>query len=465
MIISPEGLSKAQRLMRSLTFAYGKRRVQPILIMNAAADSIPHAIPKKKGKPMTYIENLGAKAKKAESSMRGITQQQKNNALREIANALSENAEKIIEANEIDLENAVKNNMPPAMQDRLRLDKKRIFDISESVLKVAALPDPVGRVLGGKELPNGLKIVKKSVPLGVVGIIFESRPNVTVDAAVLCLKSGNAAVLRGGSDALNSNKRLTEIMREALKSSGIDENAISLVEDTSREAVNQLMKLNRYIDVLIPRGGHGLIQSVINNSTIPVIQTGEGNCSVYVDASADVEMAVDIVDNGKTQRPSVCNAIENILVHKDIAGKFLPALEKRWRGKVKILGDKRTSEIIATDGSAREEDYRTEFLELIIAVKVVDGTDEAIDFINAYGTGHSECIVTRDLEAAEKFQQRVDAAAVYVNASTRFTDGGQFGLGAEIGISTQKLHARGPMGLEEMTAYKYLINGSGQIRD
>lgn len=413
---------------------------------------------------MTYIETIGAKAKKAESSMRGITQKQKNSALKEIASALTANMEKIMAANKKDLENAVKNNMSVAMQDRLGLNQKRISDMAEGVLKIAALPDPVGRVLGGRELPNGLKIVKKSVPLGVVGIIFESRPNVTVDAAALCLKSGNASVLRGGSDAVNSNKCLTELMRGALKEAGIDENAISLVEDTSRETVNQLMKLNQYIDVLIPRGGHSLIQNVINNSAIPVIQTGEGNCSVYVDASADVEMAVNIADNGKTQRPSVCNAIENILVHKDIAEKFLPALQKRWQGKVKILGDKRTAQIISTDGNAEEEDYRREFLDCIIAVKVVDNTEEAIDFINTYGTKHSECIITKDLASAEKFQQRVDAAAVYVNASTRFTDGGQFGLGAEIGISTQKLHARGPMGLEEMTTYKYLINGTGQIR-
>ncbi|MBD5081529.1 MAG: glutamate-5-semialdehyde dehydrogenase [Ruminococcaceae bacterium] len=414
---------------------------------------------------MTYIEELGMKAKKAEASIRGITQQQKNNALIEISTELLNNTDKIIAANQKDLENAEKNNMSPAMQDRLRLDKKRISDMAAGVIKIYGLPDPVGRVLGGRELPNGLKIVKKSVPLGVVGIIFESRPNVTVDAAALCLKSGNVSVLRGGSDAINSNKCLVELMRSALKKTGIDENVISLVEDTSRETVNELMKLNRYIDVLIPRGGHSLIQNVINNSTIPVIQTGEGNCSVYVDLSADIDMAVNIIDNGKTQRPSVCNAIENILIHRDIAEKLLPALQQRWSGKVKILGDERTAEIIKTDGSATEEDYGREFLDYIIAVKIVDSLDEAIDFINQYGTRHSECIVTKDLSNAERFQREVDAAAVYVNASTRFTDGGQFGMGAEIGISTQKLHARGPMGLEEMTAYKYLINGSGQIRE
>ena len=414
---------------------------------------------------MTYIEELGVKAKKAEASIRGITQKQKNDALIEISRELLNNTDQIISANQKDLENAEKANMSPAMQDRLRLDKIRISDMAAGVIKIYGLPDPVGRVLGGRELPNGLKIVKKSVPLGVVGIIFESRPNVTVDAAALCLKSGNVSVLRGGSDAINSNKCLAEIMRSALKKTGIDENVISLVEDTSRETVSELMKLNRYIDVLIPRGGHSLIQNVINNSTIPVIQTGEGNCSVYVDSSADIDMAVNIIDNGKTQRPSVCNAIENILVHRDIAEKLLPALQQKWSGKVKILGDKRAAEIIKTDGNATEEDYGREFLDYIIAVKIVDSLEEAIDFINKYGTRHSECIVTKDLSNAERFQQEVDAAAVYVNASTRFTDGGQFGMGAEIGISTQKLHARGPMGLEEMTAYKYLINGSGQIRE
>lgn len=413
---------------------------------------------------MTYLEELGCKAKKAEAAIRGISQNTKNLALAAVADSLVKNAELIISDNEKDLENARANNMSEAMQDRLRLDMKRIEAMAEGVRKIVELPDPVGKVLGGKELPNGLKIVKKSVPLGVVGIIFESRPNVTVDAAALCLKSGNVSVLRGGSDAINSNKRLVSIMRRAIKEAGVDENAINLVEDTSREAVGEFMKLNRYIDVLIPRGGHGLIQNVVNNSTIPVIQTGEGNCSVYVDKSADIETAVNIVDNGKTQRPSVCNAIENILVHEDAAEEFLRALDKRWNGKVKIYGDAAASKYIKTEREATEEDYKTEFLDYIISVKTVKNISEAIDFINTYGTRHSECIVTKELSNAERFQQEVDAAAVYVNASTRFTDGGEFGLGAEIGISTQKLHARGPMGLEEMTAYKYLINGSGQIR-
>lgn len=413
---------------------------------------------------MTYLENLGTEAKKAEAAIRGISQNTKNLALSAIADGLAKNADAIIKANEKDLENAEKNNMSEAMRDRLKLDIKRIEAMAEGVRKIVSLPDPVGRVLGGRELPNGLKIVKQSVPLGVVGIIFESRPNVTVDAAALCLKSGNVSVLRGGSDAINSNKCLVDIMREAISGAGVDKNAVNLVEDTSRETANELMKLNRYIDVLIPRGGHGLIRSVTENSTIPVIQTGEGNCSVYVDKTADIDMAVNIADNGKTQRPSVCNAIENILVHEEAAEKFLTALDKRWNGKVRIYGDKTASKYIKTDREATETDYQTEFLDYAIAVKTVKDVTEAIDFINRYGTKHSECIVTKDLKNAELFQLAVDAAAVYVNASTRFTDGGEFGLGAEIGISTQKLHARGPMGLEEMTSYKYLINGDGQIR-
>ncbi len=413
---------------------------------------------------MTYLENLGINAKKAEASIRSISEKKKNDALAAIADILTENADKIIAANAADLENARRNNMSDAMTDRLRLDKKRIEAIAEGVRYVAELPDPVGRILSEKTLPNGLNIRKISVPLGVIGIIFESRPNVTVDAAALCLKSGNVSVLRGGSDAISSNKCLVDLMRLALEKNGINKDVICLVEDTSREAVNDFMKLNRYIDVLIPRGGHGLIQNAVNNSTIPVIQTGEGNCSVYVDASADIGKAVDIVDNGKTQRPSVCNAIENVLVHRDAAEKFLSALEKRWSGKVKIFGDRRTSEYIKIDREATEEDYKTEFLDYMIAVKTVDSLEEAVDFINRCGTKHSECIVTENQDNAARFQREVDAAAVYVNASTRFTDGGEFGLGAEIGISTQKLHARGPMGLEEMTSYKYLINGSGQIR-
>ena len=413
---------------------------------------------------MSYIEELGIAAKAAEQAICGISQQQKNAALEAVAQALLDNAEEIIAENKKDLEAARSNGMSAAMQDRLKLDGGRIEKMAKGVRELIALPDPVGKVIGGNDLPNGLHIVKKRVPLGVVGIIFESRPNVTVDAAAICLKSGNVCILRGGSDAIYSNKCLVRLMRSALAKTGVCEDAISLVVDTSRQAVGELMKLNRYIDVLIPRGGGGLINNVRNNATIPVIQTGEGNCSVYVDRFADIDMAVNIVDNAKTQRPSVCNAIENVLVHKSVAEAFFTALNKKWNGRVTVIGDEETAKYIPVERTATEEDYRMEFLDYTIAAKVVGSIDEAIAHINKYGTKHSECIVTINLESAEKFQQQVDAAAVYVNASTRFTDGGEFGLGAEIGISTQKLHARGPMGLEEMTTYKYIITGNGQIR-
>ncbi len=413
---------------------------------------------------MSYIEELGIAAKKAERAVTGISVQQKNAALKAISDKLLANKELIIKENAKDLETAKANGMSQSMQDRLTLTEKRIEAMSEGVLQVMALNDPIGEVLGGRDLPNGLHIIKKRVPLGVIGIIFESRPNVTVDAATLCLKSGNVCILRGGSDAIHSNKCLVSLMREALKESGVCEDAIALVVDTSRQVAGEMMKLNQYIDVLIPRGGGGLIRSVMQNSTIPVIQTGEGNCHVYVDRFADIDMAVNIVDNAKTQRPSVCNAIENVLVHKDVAEQFFTALAKKWDGKVKFIGDEETAKYVTVEHTATDEDYRKEFLDYVIAAKVVKNIDEAIDHINRFGTKHSECIVTINLDNAEKFQQMVDAAAVYVNASTRFTDGFEFGLGAEIGISTQKLHARGPMGLEALTTYKYLINGKGQIR-
>ncbi len=308
-------------------------------------------------------------------------------------------------------------------------------------------------------------MVQKRVPMGVIGIIFESRPNVTVDAAALCFKAGSAVILRGGSDAINSNKFLVSLMRGALAECGVPEDCIQLVEDTSRDTATAMMRLNRYIDLLIPRGSGRLIRSVIENATVPVIQTGEGNCHVYIDESADIEMAVDIVDNAKTQRPSVCNAIESILVHESIANEFFTKLNERWHGKVAVVGDEKTAENIEVEKLADDNDYATEFLDYRLSSKVVKSVDEAIEHINRFGTGHSECIVTKSLENAQKFQRRVDAAAVYVNASTRFTDGFEFGLGAEIGISTQKLHARGPMGLKALTSYKYLIDGNGQIRE
>lgn len=413
---------------------------------------------------MSYIDELGAAAKKAEREMIKAGTLQKNAALRAIYEKLLNSKETILKENARDIENAKINGMSDAMVDRLTLTDARIEGMAEGVLQIISLKDPIGEVVGGEELLNGLKIVKKRVPLGVIGIIFESRPNVTVDAAALCLKAGNVCILRGGSDAIYSNKCLVKLMREAVEESGLCADIIQLVADTSRIVANELMKADKYIDVLIPRGGGGLIHSVMQNSTIPVIQTGEGNCHVYVDRFADIEMAVNIVNNAKTQRPSVCNAIENVIVHKDVAEPFFTALKEKWDGRVKVIGDEITSKYIPVEHIAEDEDYRKEFLDYVIAAKVVGNIDEAIDHINRFGTKHSECIVTINLDNAEKFQRLVDAAAVYVNASTRFTDGFEFGLGAEIGISTQKLHARGPMGLQALTTYKYLINGTGQIR-
>lgn len=407
---------------------------------------------------MTYIQQLGSNAKVAQNQVASLKTAQKNDALSLIAKKLIQNAEFIKSENAKDIENARANNKTESFIDRLTLTDVRIEGMAEGIRQVMALPDPIGEVLGGGDISNGLSIIKKRVPLGVIGIIFESRPNVTVDAAVLCLKSGNVCILRGGSDAIHSNKCLTGIMRSALSECGITQDAVNLVEDTSREVASEMMKLRQYIDVLIPRGGIGLINAVVDNSTIPVIETGAGNCHVYVDAFADINMAVEIVDNAKTQRPSVCNAIETVIVHKNIADEFYPALQKKWANQqpqVKIIAD----------GVATDDDYAKEFNDYIIAAKTVKSINGAIAHINRFGTKHSECIVTTDFARANKFQNEVDAAAVYVNASTRFTDGFVFGLGAEIGITTQKLHARGPMGLKELTTYKYLINGNGQIRE
>ena len=413
---------------------------------------------------MSYIDELGKKAKSAAKNSAMLSQSLKNDILATIAAMLENGRDEIKKANELDITAAHENNMAASMVDRLTLTDARIDGMAEGVRQVAALPDPVGKILGGNTLPNGLTVIKKSVPLGVIGIIFESRPNVTVDAGCLCLKAGNTVILRGGSDAINSNKCLVGIMRAAAEKHGVNPDIVQLVEDTSRDTATELMKANEYVDVLIPRGGGGLINAVIKNATVPVIQTGEGNCHVYVDHFADIDMAVDIVDNAKTQRPSVCNAIENVLVHKNIAEGFLKKLAERWNGKVTFVGDEASSAYITLEKIADDEDYRREFLDLKIAVKTVDDIDEAIAHINRFGTGHSECIVTEYLRNAEKFQREVDAAAVYVNASTRFTDGFEFGLGAEIGISTQKLHVRGPMGLEALTTFKYLVNGNGQTR-
>ena len=415
---------------------------------------------------MSYMETLGKNAKIAEPFINSASTSAKNKALAEIAAALRNNISLIIEKNELDIINAKENGMSDSMQDRLRLDASRIEDIASAVEQLIKLTDPVGQITEGFTRPNGLQIIKTRVPMGVIGIIFESRPNVTVDAASLCLKSGNAVILRGGKEAINSNKCLCSIMREAVKNAGFPEDIIQLVEDTSRETSVEMMKLNGYLDVLIPRGGAGLINAVVQNATVPVIETGVGNCHVYVDSSADLEMAVNIVNNGKTQRPSVCNAVESLIVHKDCADKFLPMIAERFKAhNVEIYGCEITKNILGENVlTASEEEYAREFLDYKISVKVVNSIDEAIAHIRKYSTHHSECIVTKSLESSKKFQREIDAAAVYVNASTRFTDGGEFGLGAEIGISTQKLHARGPMGLTELTTIKYLINGDGQIR-
>ena len=414
---------------------------------------------------MTQLEIMGANAKNASVFLR-TAGSKKDDALLAIAKALREHSDEIIKANEIDIENGKNAGLTESLLDRLRLTPERINGMAEGVEQVAALADPIGNVLEGRTLKNGLNIEKVRVPMGVIGIIFEARPNVTSDAAALCLKAGSAVILRGGKEAINSNLAVSEIMRNAVESVGFPKDCIALVKDTSRQSATELMQLSDYLDVLIPRGGAGLIKSVVENAKVPVIETGVGNCHIYVDKSADIEMAKNIVFNGKTSRPSVCNALETLLVHKDIAEKALPVIKAELDKKnVEIRGCDRTKQILGDCVvSATEEDYRIEFLDYIIAVKVVDSLDDAIAHIQKYSTGHSECIVTSDYNSANEFTARIDSAAVYVNASTRFTDGGEFGLGAEIGISTQKLHARGPMGLNELTSSKYIIRGNGQIR-
>ena len=414
---------------------------------------------------MTEMEKMGAAAKVAARSLI-VAGEKKNDALKAIAKALVDGADKIIEANKTDLDNGKANGLSASLLDRLMLDKKRIDGIAQGVLEVAALPDPIGTVISGSVRPNGLKITKVRVPMGVIGIIFEARPNVTADAAVLCLKSGNAVILRGGKEAINSNKCIAEIMRDAVERVGLDRNSIQLVQDTSRASSTELMALTDYLDVLIPRGGKGLIKAVVENAKVPVIETGAGNCHVYVDEDADLEMAAEIIYNAKTSRPSVCNAIETILVHEKIAEKALPMIKARLDEKnVELRGCEKTVAILGDCVvPAIESDWETEYGDYILAVKVVSSFDEAVAHIAQYSSGHSECIITENYKKAKKFTEVVDAAAVYVNASTRFTDGGMFGLGAEIGISTQKLHARGPMGLNELTSMKFVIEGEGQVR-
>ncbi|MGN0530113.1 MAG: glutamate-5-semialdehyde dehydrogenase [Eubacterium sp.] len=408
---------------------------------------------------------LGNNALKAKDFLSTVTTKQKNDALLEIAKGLRENCETIIQENKIDIENAKKDGLPDGLVDRLMLDEGRINAIAHSVEQVAELPDPCGEILSEYIKENGLKITKVSVPIGVIGIIYEARPNVTADAAVLCLKSSNAVILRGGKEAINSNMAIAGVMRAALKKCGFDENCIQLVTDISRESANEMMKMKGYLDCLIPRGGKGLIRSVVENSTVPVIETGSGNCHIFVDEGADIDMAAKIIFNAKTQRIGVCNACESLVIHSGIIDKALPAIKALLDTKnVEMRGDERA--MLAAQGvlPASDEDFAEEYLDYIISVKTVDNLDEAIKHINRYSTKHSEAIITENEENARQFLARVDSAAVYVNASTRFTDGGEFGLGAEIGISTQKLHARGPMGLRELTTTKYLIYGNGQVR-
>ena len=414
---------------------------------------------------MTQLAIMGAQAKNAARFLMNAGSK-KDEALLAIAKALRDNAQKIIEANKIDLENGKAAGLTESLLDRLSLDESRILGMADGVTQVAAMPDPIGKVLEGRTLKNGLQIEKITVPMGVIGIIYEARPNVTSDAAALCLKAGSAVILRGGKEAINSNKAIAEIMCDAIEAAGLPRACVGLVTDTTRQSATELMQLTDYLDVLIPRGGAGLIKSVVANAKVPVIETGVGNCHVYVDESADIKMAADIIFNAKTQRPSVCNAIETILVHKNIAEKALPVIKAELdRKNVELRGCERTREILGDCVvPATENDYAIEFLDYILAVKVVDSIDEALDHLAKYSTGHSESIITSDYAAANKFTAGVDSAAVYVNASTRFTDGGEFGLGAEIGISTQKLHARGPMGLNELTSMKFIIRGNGQVR-
>ncbi|MBQ7657748.1 MAG: glutamate-5-semialdehyde dehydrogenase [Butyrivibrio sp.] len=413
---------------------------------------------------MTLTE-ICQKAFNAKYEVQNLSTEIKNKALLAVADEITNGSADIIAANGIDLDNAKKNGMHPGMIDRLTLDDKRIEAIAEGLRQVAALPDPIGEVMDEFTRPNGMRIKKVRVPMGVVGIIYESRPNVTPDAFALTFKSGNAVILKGGSDCIHSNIAITKAIKKALEASGVTPEAIQLIEDTDREVTKQFMTMKQYVDVLIPRGSAGLIRAVTENSNIPVIETGTGNCHIYVDKDADLEKAIPIIINAKTQRIGVCNAAESLVVHEDIKDKFLPLFGKAMKEhSVEVRADKESRPLIENALEATEEDFGKEYLDYIISVKTVKNVDEAIAHINKYNTGHSECIVTENKETAQRFLDRVDAACVYVNVSTRFTDGFEFGLGAEIGISTQKLHARGPMGLKELTSYKYEITGEGQIR-
>ncbi len=414
---------------------------------------------------MEYLIKIGKQAKEAATLLNKLSQNEKNEALLQIADALEANQDAILSANVVDVQRAKEKGIKESLVDRLSLTPARIHEFSNGLRDIVLLPDPIGEVTNMTLRPNGLQIGQKRVPIGVIGIIYESRPNVTVDAFGLCFKTNNATILRGGSDAIESNTAIVKVITDTLKRLGLSEYCLQLITDTSRDTAQAFMRLNQYIDVLIPRGGAGLIKTVIENSTIPVIETGTGNCHAYVDETADFKMALNIIVNGKTQRTGVCNALESLVVHRKVAKVFLPLLYQELTAyNVEIRGDKEAVTILPDINLATEEDYQTEYLDLIISLKIVDSIDEAIAHINRYNTKHSEVIITKDYQNAMKFLNEVDAAAVYVNASTRFTDGAMFGLGAEIGISTQKLHARGPMGLQALTTIKYIIFGDGQIR-
>lgn len=411
------------------------------------------------------LEEIGKHAKQAARYLNVLGSTQKNQGLYGAADALMEASDSIIAANERDLDNARKKGMHSGLLDRLMLNPSRVEAMAEGLKAVAALEDPVGEVLSMKPRPNGLLIGQKRVPIGVIGMIYEARPNVTADAFGLCFKAGNAVILKGGSDALWSNKAIVKAIQTGLSSAGLPSKAVQLIEDTSRETAKELMRMNQYVDVLIPRGGAGLIRSVVENSTVPVIETGTGNCHIFVDESADFSMALDIIFNAKTQRIGVCNACESLVVHRKIAREFLPLLKKKLDEKqVEVRADEEACAIVPEFSSASEEDWGREYLDYILSLKLVDSVEEAIYHINRYNTRHSEAIITSTYANAQKFLNEIDAAVVYVNASTRFTDGFEFGFGAEIGISTQKLHARGPMGLKELTATKYIVYGDGQVR-
>lgn len=414
---------------------------------------------------MTDLQLMGKNAVRAKALLQKLNTEEKNAGLLAAADALISRTQEILDANAKDMENAVKNGMNSGLQDRLRLTPERIAGMAEGLREVAALLDCIGEVMEETERPNGLKIKKVRVPMGVIGIIYEARPNVTADAFGLCFKTGNAVILKGGSDALYSNIAIVKVLREALESCGLPADAVGLIADTDRAVTVEFMKLKEYVDLLIPRGSAGLIRSVVENSTIPVIETGTGNCHVYIDREADLDMAANIVYNAKTQRIGVCNACESLVVHSAVGEEFLPKLAAILAPKnVELRGDERIREVLTDCVPATEEDYGTEYLDYILSLKTVDSVEEAIEHINRYSTKHSECIVTENRQTAEKFLNEIDAACVYWNASTRFTDGFEFGFGAEIGISTQKLHARGPMGLKELTSYKYTIYGDGQTR-